>query len=127
MTAKRPTRPPNLGLAGRALWKRVMDEGYIFRPDELRVLEDACRESDLIDRLECELTKPGVTLQVRGSKGQMRAHPLLAEIRAHRVTLDRLLTSLKLKDAEDDNSGQGALFEDRSSQMRNLAQQRWRR
>ena len=39
-----------------------------------------------------------------GSTGQLKPHPLLAEVRAHRLLLERLTTALALPD-DDEESG----------------------
>ena len=50
----RPRAPAGLGAAGRRLWRDVTAE-FDPRGDELRILEEACREVDLIVRAEAEL------------------------------------------------------------------------
>jgi hypothetical protein len=66
-------------------------------------LRQAVRTADELDRLERAVRKlPELT--VRGSTGQPRAHPLLAEVRSHRLLLERLCGSLNLPD-EDQVSG----------------------
>lgn len=112
-TAKRPT---GLMKGSQAFWDEVTAT-YKLRPDEIRVLEDACREMDLIYRLERELK--GADLIVRGSQGQPVANPMVSELRQHRATLRQLLGQLKLPD----ENGQEA----RSSQARDAANARWRR
>lgn len=89
------TRPKGLAKRGAALWKAIADE-YDLRADELRVLEDACREVDLVERLEAELATQ--TLTVNGSMGQPVPNGHLAELRQHRAAVARLLGSLKLPD-----------------------------
>ena len=49
MTA--PRMPTKLGASGKALWSSIIP-AYDLRPDELRILIDACREADLIARLQ---------------------------------------------------------------------------
>jgi hypothetical protein len=72
--------PSGLGKGGRRLWRAIANPGtYELRPDEVRVLEDACREVDLIDRLEDALA--GEPLTVAGSQGQIVVHPLIVEVR----------------------------------------------
>src|SRR5690606_5966339 len=115
--ATTPT-PQRLGRKARRLWRDVTSV-YDLRPDELRVLEDACREVDLIERLEEELRD--AQLVVRGSMGQPVANPLVQEIRQHRAVLRGLLGSLKLPD-EDDRQALA-----RSTSARAAAQARWRR
>lgn len=105
-TAKPPPPPPDLARdgrkdgSGRRLWKQiVMSKRYVLRPDELLILEHACREADLIDELAAAAKAAPKT--VRGSKGQQVIHPLIAELRQHRTTLAMLLSKLKLPDDAD--------------------------
>lgn len=115
----RAVKPPSgLGEAGVKFWREVTKQ-YTFRPDEARLLEDACREMDLIARLEDAIAK--APLMVRGSMGQEVANPLVQEVRQHRSVLARLLGGLKLPD----EAGQKPTSEDRSATMRELAQKRW--
>lgn len=108
------------GLTGNAeaLWRDVVDV-YELRADELRVLEAACREQALIDRLELELVD--AKMVVHGSQGQPVANPMVSEVRQHRMALKGLLGQLKLPD-EDGEAGK-----DRSAQARDAANARWRR
>lgn len=107
--------PEGLGDKALALWSGITDQ-YDLRPDELRLLEDACREVDVVERLEAELATD--TLTVAGSQGQPVANPLLQEIRQHRGIIARLLAGLKLT---DDGSGTG----ERSAAARSAATARW--
>lgn len=66
----------------------------------MRVLEDACREVDLIELLEDAMR--GAQLVARGSQGQPVANPLIQELRQHRALVVRLLGSLKLATAEQE-------------------------
>lgn len=109
--------PLNLAVKGQELWDQVAP-CYRLRPDELRVLEDACREADLVERLEVELR--GAPLMVKGSMGQMVASPLVSELRQHRATLNTLLKSLKLPDEAANASAV-------SSSARAAARARWSR
>lgn len=110
--------PTGLGERAERLWSDVVS-CYDLRADELRVLEDACREADLIDVLERELVDADMI--VRGSQGQPVANPLVSEIRQHRGTLQRLLGSLKLPDED------GRQQLSRSESARNAVNARWRR
>ncbi len=58
--------PPKLALNSRRLWRDILKD-FQLGPAELRILEDACREVDLIDRIERELEK--ADLVVHGSQG----------------------------------------------------------
>lgn len=114
--AKQPT---GLGAKARALW-RAITTAYTLRPDELSILEDICREVDLIERLETELREGPLT--VRGSMGQQVASPLVQEIRQHRAVKARLLGGLALPD-EDKGNSEAA----RSQAGRELVTLRWGR
>jgi hypothetical protein len=90
------SQPVPDGLAGSAdVWAKIT-ESYELRTDELRLLEDACREMDLIDRMHADLAvRDFFTV---GSMGQPVMSPLVAEIRQHRMVLASLLRALKLPD-----------------------------
>lgn len=90
-------RPKDLEAEGAALWRSITTK-YDLRSDELRVLEEACRETDLIDRLRRLLDY--APLVVEGSMGQTVLHPAVAELRQHRNVLASLLRGLKLPDDE---------------------------
>lgn len=115
---KRPAAPRGLDKSGRKLWREIVSSGkYELRPDELRVLEDACREADLIDELT--VAAVGTPKMVRGSHGGTVINPLISELRQHRVTLNSLLRFLRLPD-------EGAAGElPRSVSARKAAQSRW--
>lgn len=108
--------PDDLERAGAKLWTAVTSQ-YRLRADELRVLEDASREADLIAVLDKGMT--GAKLLVRGSQGQDVINPLISELRQHRATLAGLLRQLKLPD--DSEAAAGA----RSSSARAAANARW--
>lgn len=110
--------PEALGTAGRSLYVEVRRD-WKLRPDEERLLLAACRTCDELERMERALatTDPVVT----GSKGQERAHPLIAEVRAHRLALRQLFTALGIREAiEGEHDGTA-----RSHAGRQLARRRW--
>jgi hypothetical protein len=115
---KPPVAPDGLGPRGGALWRSVVDV-YELRADELSVLEDACREAALIDRLDSALM--GAKLVVKGSMGQDVASPLVQEIRQHRMTFASLMARLKLDDADGGEAASPA------GRARAVASARWRR
>lgn len=124
-----PAKPPE-GLIktgrrdgpGRKLWKSitVADDGktarYVLRPDELRILEDACMLADKVHRYEARME--GQSETVRGSQGQQVLHPLLGEIRQCRTAIAGQLAKLKLP---EDSAGATP----RSVSARAAAQSRW--
>jgi hypothetical protein len=109
--------PDHLGTAGKALWNGIAGS-YQLRADEIRVLEDAAAEADLIDDLRASFV--GEPKLVKGSQGQLVIHPIVAELRQHRATLKALLGSLKLPDANPE-----AAAADRSTAARSAANARW--
>jgi hypothetical protein len=116
LLTKQPA-PEGLGAAGAKLWVGIAGK-YELRPDELRVLEDAAFEADVIGILRDGMV--GQSLVVRGSQGQDVIHPLISELRQHRSTLASLVRQLKLP--EDDSE---AAAGERSATMRGVANARW--
>jgi len=117
-------QPTGLKTAGKALWKQITD-GYELRPDEVRILVDAAREADLVDRLEKALSsEPELTTE--GSMGQLVITPLLAEIRQHRAVLANLLKALKLP-AGKPGAGAQSELERIAEERRRAARARWDR
>jgi hypothetical protein len=106
-----------MGKAGLKLWHDVTGK-YDLRPDELRVLEDACRETALIDRMEAEART--AALMIAGSMGQSVVNPLFSELRQHRSAFAALMRQLKLPDEEPVVES-----ENRSAQARTAAKSRW--
>ena len=121
-TQRAPAVPKGLQAKGRKLWRDITTK-YSLRADELRVLEDACREADLVDRLEGALESAPLT--VAGSMGQPVANPLVQEIRQHRNVLAGLLGKLKLPD--DESSGKPGAGDVLATGARAAAMARWGR
>lgn len=96
--------PTGLQPAGRRLWLDV-SKRYELRADELLLLEKACRTADDCARLDEAVAAAPLT--VKGSMGQVREHPLLAQARQTRALLAALLKQLALPD-EVEASGGGA-------------------
>lgn len=107
--------PTGLKAKGKRLWSDVTGS-YQLRSDELDILEDVCREADLIDKIEQALAS--ADFMVTGSQGQMVVNPLIAEARQHRATKMSLWKRLDLPDpvASEDAP---------SNQQRAAAQSRW--
>jgi hypothetical protein len=117
---KKPAEPTGLGLSGKRLWRDVV-AGWDLRPDELVVLERACRVRDRLAMLDAALAK--VSVVDGGSRGQERVHPLVGELRQTEVVLAGLLDRLRLTDPSE-GIGVGGT---RSTAARALAMQRWGR
>src|SRR5215211_5221664 len=94
-------RPPSgLKAPGRRLWTAVAGL-YILTASEVEMLRQACRTADELDRLEAAVRElPELT--TTGSTGQLKPHPLLAEVRAHRTLLERLTTALALPNVDQE-------------------------
>jgi hypothetical protein len=96
-----PLKPPTgLRSPGRRLWLSVA-ELYVLTAAEVEMLGQACRTADELDRLE-KAVRQLSELTVRGSTGQPKAHPLLEEVRRHRVLLERLTSALCLPDETEE-------------------------
>lgn len=112
-----PLKPPTkLKSAGRKLWAGLTNGEFEFNSAELRILEDACREVDLIDQMEKEIQSKDFKMVVRGSQGQPVASPVVQEIRQHRMTLRALIQALKLPEEDDGRAASAGQV---------LAMQRW--
>ncbi|MFC7330809.1 MULTISPECIES: hypothetical protein [Nocardiopsidaceae] len=114
-----PEPPANLSAAGLALWSSIVPT-YELRADEVRLLHDACRQADIVQRLEDELADS--PLIVKGSQGQLVASPLVSEVRQHRTVLAALLKALKLPDTPAGTKQKSART---SEQARAAARARW--
>lgn len=94
-----PAAPAGLGAQGKTLWKSVVAD-FELTPAESRLLAQACRAADELDRLTAELDQAPTV--VAGSMGQAKPNPLFAEVRHHRTQLAALLKQLDLIGAEDE-------------------------
>ncbi|MDT5258509.1 MAG: hypothetical protein QOD10_3589 [Mycobacterium sp.] len=114
----KPRTPSGLSQKAARFWRDVVTN-YRLRPDELRVLEDACREVDLVDTLRKAMASS--PLFMTGSMGQQVINPIIPELRQHRATLATLLRFLKIPD------GESGLGHTRSTQARDAAMSRWQK
>jgi hypothetical protein len=116
-----PPMPNGLKEGGQWLWDAIAgDPIYVLRPDEWRMLADACRETDIIDRLQTEFDLGETT--TKGSMGQEVAAPTLSELRQHRATLAGLFSKLKLPDTSGSTARKSAYV---SEQAAKAARARW--
>jgi P27 family predicted phage terminase small subunit len=89
-------RPPKgMGARGRALWRDVTAR-YELTPSDVQVLRELCCATDELSKLTAAMAHE--PMMVKGSRGQPVAHPLLAEVRAHRENMARLAKLLALPD-----------------------------
>ncbi|WP_200936357.1 hypothetical protein [Marmoricola sp. Leaf446] len=84
--------PPGLGARGRDLWRAVAGD-YELGVHERIILAEACRTTDLLDKLESLVVSNGLT--VEGPQG-MKANPAVVEVRQQRITLARLVAALRI-------------------------------
>jgi len=118
---KMPRVPSGLGRQAQRIWRETVRD-FDLSAAELRILEDACREADLVERIEEELGKLK-SLTVAGSMGQPVITELAKEIRQHRLTYSKLIRDLSLPD-EDASSWDGMTT---SQRARRAALVRWRK
>jgi hypothetical protein len=102
--ARKPRPPSGLQTHGKELWRsittQVADNGLVRDAKELHFLALSCSEADLVAVLKKGLE--GQPLLVRGCQGQDVAHPLIAEIRQHRMAGASLLARIKMDDPSAD-------------------------
>lgn len=88
-----PAPPTGTKASGRRLWRSVLGR-YELEEHELALLREAVRCADLLDDLAAVVAKDGPMLL--NSRGDVVAHPAVVEARQARVTLTRLVASLRL-------------------------------
>lgn len=98
-----PRAPNGLGRRGKAFWQQLHAEVGFFscEPHRLLLIEDACREADLVERLQKAVDSND--LRVKGSQQQPVSAPELAEIRLHRKALVDILKALAIPEPEADS------------------------
>ncbi|WP_432244800.1 terminase [Arthrobacter sp. G.S.26] len=84
--------PSGLKAGGRKLWRSVTDD-FELGEHELSILLEAARTVDALDALQAIVRDEGVT---NVSPQGVRAHPALVEARQQRVTLAKLVASLRI-------------------------------
>ncbi len=117
-----PKAPTGLGKRGRQLWNDVVGT-YELRPDELLTLHELARCADSIDVMEAELK--GGPLMVPGSTGQLRPHPLLAEVRGARQVYAQLARLMGLSDVPEELEDGTQSMTPRQARAQHAARARW--
>lgn len=100
MSTKPARTPKNLAAEGRTLWRaiasQVAEDGLKLDQRELKLLEAACREQDMLARIEAALVDAPLT--VKGAQAQLVSHPLIGEARRSRSQIASLLKAIGLDD-----------------------------
>ena len=113
--------PEGLGVRGLRLWESTTAD-FELTESEQTLLVEAARLVDEIDVMAAALAEDGPT--VTGSRGQVRPHPLLAEARAHRMAVARLLRQLGALEPEQHQAEPDRKMT-RSESGRKAANVRW--
>lgn len=106
---------------GRRFWNRV-ERDFNLSDVEHELLTEVCRQLDECDALRAVIVTEGATAE--GSRGQVRIHPALLELRHSRAELRLLLAELQLPDLDPDNDQ--AVPTARSERARKAANTRWK-
>lgn len=85
---------------------QVAGDGLQLDAREVALLTAACREADVLARIEDELADAPVTTV--GAQGQTVAHPLIGEARRSRQTVAALLRQIGLEDPAVASPGSGS-------------------
>jgi len=124
MTSEPLNRAPNgLKTAGKRLWRAITADlearGLALSPSQAAVLEAACRQADVVARLEQEAAEmPTVVL---GSTRQPVVNPVIAEARQGRALFGQLLSRL-----DADKEPETAEMTPAQLRAQRAAQSRWR-
>lgn len=105
---------------GQSLW-RDLTAKWEFTEAEYRLLENACYTADRITRIRRAI---GNDLTVKGSQGQVIAHPLLVQLRADEDHLAKLLARIDMPEPVE-TTQTGNSEGQRSAQMRAVVNSRW--
>lgn len=114
-----PVEVVKAGEAAEAFWRRVVVR-WELRTDELRILQDACVQLALVDRLQYEADRSDVLIE--GSRGQLRPNPIFDAVRQHRLALTNILKSLNIPESDEEEA---ARAERRHNKAVKAARTRW--
>jgi len=96
-----------MGPAGRALWRSVLGEFELGGHERL-ILANACRVADTCDALQEVIGRDGPMLVT--ADGGPRTHPACRELRQQRITLARLIVSLRVPLGDEDAGDQRSQY-----------------
>lgn len=113
--------PKVLDATGKKFWREVTSK-YDLRSDELRTLESACRQLDMVADVTGEWDSLGRPYTTTGSMGQLVEHPLLGTIDRAQKAFELYVKRLALP---DEPAGAGAAGGAKANQQREAAQSRW--
>ena len=108
MSTTQPRPPKRLGPAGRRFWRDITAGFQLAGPHEEALLEMACRELDIIDRLDDELA--GAELVINTPAHGEVANRLLGEVQQHRGAFRLLVRDLKLPADPGQATGNGSVI-----------------
>ena len=89
-----PRPPAGLSAGSRSLWLRLVREYEIRDAASVLLLTQLCEAHDGLHAVRAQIKRDG--LMVKGSKGQMRPHPLIASETQYRAALLACMRALRL-------------------------------
>ena len=107
MTAPAARPPKRLGAAGRRFWRDITTDFQLTGPHEEAILEQACRELDIIDRLDDALIDADIEISTP-AHGRV-VNRLFAEAQQHRGAFRLLLRDLKLPTDPEQSGAAGTV------------------
>lgn len=93
-----PRVPVGARAAGKRLWEAVTGR-FELEQHELQLLVEAVRTTDLLVELDSAVRRDGALVETPQG---VRAHPAAVEARQQRITLARLLATLRLPVDDED-------------------------
>lgn len=116
-----PAPPEPLGEAGEHLWREMWTSfDFEDEPGKQTILLRACKAQDTIRKLEDYAAE--APMRVKGSMGQVVLNGAYAEIRQYTNTLNNLVKSLNLPEADEESAEKAKR---RSQAGKKAANARW--
>lgn len=86
---KVPKEPETLGDVGRAAWQRLWTagQGWLSATTDIDIMSRLCEAHDEREAMRDQIDSDGY--MIPGSKGQLRPHPLLTQLRALETQMTR--------------------------------------